>query len=187
LFEIAQTPTWRRTQLAAWHPRFDHPNEHLMFIRGFIAETGNPFCCVQHTDTRGEITIRVLGLNDERLSGPRLDAYKEGYDAMSEVFEWIKRLRDPRPDVAPAIKLSLRRSERRGQSYLEWGEGLHGLRPARHHRIRSFPAGGGANAHRATAPARLILELAAVQGAHGAESPLIQTRTGLEQAFNFST
>jgi hypothetical protein len=59
-----------------------------MFIRGFIAETGNPFCCVQHTDTRGEITIRVLGLNDERLSGPRLDAYKEGYDAMSEVFEW---------------------------------------------------------------------------------------------------
>jgi hypothetical protein len=91
LFEIAQTPTWRRTQLAAWHPRFDHPNEHLMFIRGFIAETGNPFCCVQHTDTRGEITIRVLGLNDERLSGPRLDAYKEGYDAMSEVFDTLGR------------------------------------------------------------------------------------------------
>jgi hypothetical protein len=156
-----------------------------MFIRGFIAETGNPFCCVQHTDTRGEITIRVLGLNDERLSGPRLDAYKEGYDAMSEVFEWIKRLRDPRPDVAPAIKLSLRRSERRGQSYLEWGEGLHGLRPARHHRIM-YGVRVGLPASERIGPVAQWLEPTAHNGLVGGSNPpgptMFSTRPGVRRS-----
>jgi hypothetical protein len=61
------------------HPRFEDPNEHLTFIRGINDETGNPFCCVQPKDARGETTKRVLGLNDERLNRPRLDAYAEGW------------------------------------------------------------------------------------------------------------
>jgi uncharacterized protein (TIGR02646 family) len=90
------------------HPRLDDPNEHLMFIRGISGETGNIFCCVQHKDVRGETTIRVLGLNDERLNGPRLDAYAEAYNKMGEVFDWIKLLRDAPSD---AVRSSLRRTK----------------------------------------------------------------------------
>ena len=79
-----------------------------MFIRGISGETGNIFCCVQHKDVRGETTIRVLGLNDERLNGPRLDAYAEAYNKMGEVFDWIKLLRDAPSD---AVRSSLRRTK----------------------------------------------------------------------------
>jgi hypothetical protein len=93
------------------HPRFDDPNEHLMFIRGINDETGNPFCCVQHKDARGETTIRVLGLSDERLNGPRLDAYAEAYNKMGEVFDRIKLLRDAPTAARPHFRLSLRRTK----------------------------------------------------------------------------
>jgi hypothetical protein len=55
----------------------------------------------------------LLGLNDERLSGPRLDAYKEGYDAMSESF--ANRLVEKLAIASDARRLSLgpRRSSRK--------------------------------------------------------------------------
>jgi hypothetical protein len=91
------------------HPRFEDPNEHLTFIRGINDETGNPFCCVQPKDARGETTKRVLGLNDERLNRPRLDAYAEGYNRMGEVFDRIKLLRDASRDALPYYRSDLQR------------------------------------------------------------------------------
>jgi len=76
------------------HPRLDEPGNHLTFIRGEHPNTHAKFCCVQGKDTRGETTIRVLGLNDERLNEPRLDAYADGYQKLTDVFDLIRAFRD---------------------------------------------------------------------------------------------
>jgi hypothetical protein len=91
------------------HPRFDDPNEHLMFIRDTNRETGNLFCCVKDKDVRGVTTIHVLGLNDERLNGPRLRAYADAYNKMGEVFDWITRLRDAPGN--PSLRSFLRQAK----------------------------------------------------------------------------
>jgi hypothetical protein len=75
------------------HPRFHDPKQHLRFVYSIDPKkTPSRICFLQHLDDRGDVTIRVLGLNDERLSRPRLQAYDLGYGKMGDIFEAIKSL-----------------------------------------------------------------------------------------------
>jgi uncharacterized protein (TIGR02646 family) len=66
------------------NPRFDKPEQHLEFLLQYD-DNNRRFCVIKARDRRGEQTIKIFGLNDENLVGPRLFAYERGYTKMQEL------------------------------------------------------------------------------------------------------
>jgi hypothetical protein len=90
------------------NPRFDNPANHINFIFRRDPATYAPYGFVTVKDARGDATIRLLGLDEERLNRARAEAYVEGYNALANVFGKLLAIADMPEDQRGPIRLSAR-------------------------------------------------------------------------------